>query len=93
MCAIEEIINYDYKSEITIDDIIKAKNKELEIINNNSYLLSLIVKKKTIQYRKKDLREFLYFFDKDLKIENGTPVYSQNNAQKTYKKTLESSKD
>lgn len=35
--AIEEIINYDYKSEITIDDIIRAKNEELEIIDNNSY--------------------------------------------------------
>lgn len=116
--AIEEIINYDYKSEITIDDIIKAKNEELEIIDNNSYakkievlkeleklmydkelnknqqsteeyyhkLLSLIVEKKTIQYRKKDLREFLYFFDKDLKIENGVHIFLENNPQKTYKK-------
>lgn len=117
--AIEEIINYDYKSEITIDDIIKAKNEELEIIDNNSYakkievlkkleklmydkelnknqqstekyyhkLLSLIVEKKAIQYRKKDLREFLDFFDADLKIENGVHVFLENNPQKTYKKT------
>ena len=49
-------------------------------------LLSLIVEKKAIQYRKKDLREFLDFFDADLKIENGVHIFLENNPQKTYKK-------
>ena len=119
MCAIEEIINYDYKSEITIDDIINAKKDELEITNKNSYseknkiikdleklaydkelnknqqsteefyhkLLSMIIMKNPIMYRKKDLREFMYFFDVDIKIENGVHVSLEKNAPKTRKKT------
>lgn len=117
--VIAEINNYDYKSEITIDDIINAKNDELEITNKNSYsekikilkdleklaydkelnknqqsteefyhkLLSMIIMKNPIMYRKKDLREFMYFFDVDIKIENGVHVSLEKNAPKTRKKT------
>lgn len=117
--VIAEINNYDYKSEITIDDIINAKNDELEITDKNSYsekirilkdleklaydkelnknqqsteefyhkLLSMIIMKNPIMYRKKDLREFMYFFDVDIKIENGVHVSLEKNAPKTRKKT------
>ena len=37
-------------------------------------------------YRKKDLREFMYFFDVDIKIENGVHVSLENNTPKTRKK-------
>ena len=49
-------------------------------------LLSMIIMKNPIMYRKKDLREFMYFFDVDIKIENGVHVSLENNTPKTRKK-------